>query len=255
MIKPISVDVINEEQSFGNAWYRGLRHIKMFGRPITFGDKKESKYATDVCLIVNLTCNALQEAIDGKFHRQFPTREKMRDGYIHEWDRGFDWKKQGFTYCYEDRAEKYQGYKNQAIYNPDDNTTKIFVPFTIDQWKLTKEDLAQQIATQISSNRNVIDIGNPSIDRSEIPESPPCLRMIQIRLEGIENGIPYVSSRWVFRSRDFGMAFPTNITGILSGIKREVLKPNKAELIQVIDISTSAHVYHGDYNLFDDVKM
>ena len=84
MIKPKSVDVIHESKSFGNAWYRGLRHIKMFGQPITFGDAKEPKYATDVCLIVNLTGNALQEAIDGKFHRQFPTREKMRDGYIHK---------------------------------------------------------------------------------------------------------------------------------------------------------------------------
>ncbi|MFA4870907.1 MAG: hypothetical protein WC623_22100 [Pedobacter sp.] len=246
MIKPKSVDVIHESKSFGNAWYRGLRHIKMFGQPITFGDEKEQKYATDVCLIVNLTDNVLQEAIDGKFHRQFPTRQKMRDGYIHEWDRGFDWRKQGFTYCYEDRVEAYLGY----AFSEQDGE---FKEIPIDQWKLTKEDLAQQIATQISSNRNVIDIGNPSIDRFEIPESPPCLRNIQIRLEGIENDIPYASARWMFRSRDFGMAWPTNITGILSAINREVLIPNKAKLIQVIDISTSAHVYRGDYNLFDDV--
>jgi len=264
MIKPKSVDIIHESKSFGNAWYRGLRHIKMFGQPITFGDAKEPKYATDVCLIVNLTDNALQEAIDGKFHRQFPTREKMRDGYIHEWDRGFDWKKQGFTYCYEDRAEAYQGYRKlkqvykhiefQSASDPSFTVDELR-PFTIDQWKLAKEDLALQISTQISSNRNIIDIGNPSIDRFEIPESPPCLRNIQLRLEGIEDGIPHVSSKWMFRSRDFGMAWPTNIAGILSAIKREVLNPNKAKLNQVIDISTSAHVYRGDYNLFDEVEL
>lgn len=263
MIKPKSVDVIHENKSFGNAWYRGLRHIKMFGQPITFGDEKEHKYATDVCLIVNLTDNALQEAIDGKFHKQFPTRQKMRDGYIREWDRGFDWKKQGFTYCYEDRVEAYQGYKINKItlqhpdFHPDQVPpihTEEFLHMTIDQWKLAKEDLATQISTQISSNRNMIDIGNPSVDRFEIPESPPCLRFIQLRLEGLEDGIPYVSARWAFRSRDFGMAWPTNITGILVAIQREVLNPNKAKLNQVIDISTSAHVYRGDYNLFDDVK-
>jgi thymidylate synthase len=262
-IKPKSVDVIDEKNSFGEAWRRGLRHIKMFGKPIEFGTEKELKYATDVCLIVSLTENALSEAISGKFHPQFPTRQKMRDGYIREWDRDYDWKSQGFTYCYEDRAEAYQGFKKEEIRLqhadfPNNEEmgfdSSIFKNRTIDQWKLAKEDLSSQISTGISSNRNVIVIGNPSIDRFEIPDSPPCLRELFIRLEGFEDGTPICSAHWVFRSRDFGIAWPTNITGILSAIHREVLIPNKAKLNQVIDISHSAHVYRGDYDLFDTVK-
>ena len=74
------------------------------------------------------------------------------------------------------------------------------IPEIIDQWELAKEDLAQQISTGISSNRNIIDIGNPSIDRFEIPESPPCLRNIFTRLEGFEDdGTPVCSAYWLFR--------------------------------------------------------
>ena len=251
----IEPEVIIEKDSFANAWYRGLRHIKMNGREIHFGgidqskENYEKKTAYDSDLTISLTENALQEAIDGKIHPQFPTKQLVLEGYLKEWDRGYDWKKQGFTYCYEDRAEAYQGYKNRG-FSCDD----ILTAFTIDQWKLAKEDIAGQISTGIQSNRNVIVIGNPSIDRYDIPDSPPCLREIWIRWEGFIDDVPVCTTKWIFRSRDFGSAWITNIVGILSAINREVLKPNKCELIQAVDKNHSSHVYFGDRDLMETIK-
>lgn len=250
----IDVDVIKESQSFPNAWWQMVRHIKMYGKKIKFGGidqnkKFEEKIALDADLTVVLRGNALQEAIDGRIHPQFPTKNKVLQGYLEEWKRGYDWRKQGFTYCYEDRAEAYQGFKNPG-FSCDD----ILNAFTIDQWKLAKEDLANQIATQIQSNRNVIVIGNPSIDRYEIPDSPPCLREIWIRLEGFDDGIPLVTAKWLFRSRDVGSAWMTNVVGLLSAIRREVVIPNGCELIQAVDKNMSSHMYHWDWNLFDTVQ-
>jgi thymidylate synthase len=247
----IEPEVIIEKDSFANAWFRGLRHIKMNGREIQFGGvdqnkKFEKKIALDSDLTISLTENALEEAMNGKIHPQFPTKALVLQGYLKEWERGYDWRKQGFTYCYEDRAEAYKGYRTL--------TGKYLDPFTIDQWKLAKEDIAGQIATGIQSNRNVIVIGNPSVDRYEIPDSPPCLREIWIRWEGFIDNIPVCSAKWVFRSRDFGTAWMTNVVGLLSAINREVLKPNKCELIQAVDKSHSTHVYRGDWDLMETVK-
>lgn len=244
-------EVIHEKYSFGNAWYRALRHVLRTHHEITFGGKikgknppqYEKKPAYDSDTIIVLEGNALQEALDCKLHPQFPTKELHKEAYLKEWERGFDWKKQGFTYCYEDRAENYKGYK---IRNSVDDVILI----SIDQWNLAKEDLAQQIETGIQSNRNVIVIGNPSVDRYEIPDSPPCLREIWIRWEK-EN---FVSVKTVWRSRDLYAAWMTNIAGLLKAVMREVIIPNNCKIIQYVDKNHSLHIYRGDIESAQKVK-
>ncbi len=236
----IPVELIKERNSFPNAWARAVTEVMKNGQEITFGgkikDKEqfEIKVAKDMDLGIVLEGNALKEAIAGVLHPQFPTKEMHRDAYMKEWERGYDWRKQGFTYCYEDRAEVYKGYR---IYSKNFETGEDGM--TIDQWALAREDLAQQIATGIQSNRNVIVIGNPSIDRFEIPDSPPCLREIWIRHEG--NGKASVKTLW--RSRDLFAAWMTNIPGLLSAVMREVIIPNNCEMVQYVDKNHSLHLY------------
>lgn len=224
----IQVELIKEKNSFPNAWARAVAEVMKNGQEITFGgkikdkDQYEKKVAKDMDLGIVLEGNALKEAIAGVLHPKFPTKEMHKDAYMKEWERGYDWQKQGFTYCYEDRAEAYRG------------------PLcSIDQWALAREDLVQQIATGIQSNRNVIVIGNPSIDRFEIPDSPPCLREIWIRHEG--NGKASVKTLW--RSRDLFAAWMTNIPGLLSAVMREVIIPNNCEIVQYVDKNHSLHLY------------
>lgn len=260
-------EIIHEKNSFGNAWYRALNHILKTKHEITFGGKVkdkvpvqyEKKKAYDSDTTIVLEGNALKEAIEGKLHPQFPTKEKVKEAYINEWNRGYDWRKQGFAYCYEDRAENYQGYKtkNIALQHSEFNMDQVpsinvntIIPISIDQWKLAREDLAQQIETGIQSNRNVIVIGNPSIDRFEIPDSPPCLREIWIRWE--REDMVAVETNW--RSRDCYGALMTNIPGLLSAVVREVVIPNKCKIIQYVDKSNSLHIYSGDWESAAQVK-
>lgn len=250
-MKGIETDILYEDQSFPNAWVRAMMMNKRNGKVIHFGGGKEIKEAKDISLTVVLEGNALQEALNGKLHPQFPTKERHKEAYIKEWERNYDWRKQGFTYCYEDRCEAYK--IGQDKYEED---------ILCDQWKLAREDLAEQIRTSTQSNRNVIVIGNPSIDRFEIPESPPCLREIWIRFEGFDKStsigqgmIPLVSIETDWRSRDLGSAWPVNIIGLLSAIKREILEPNGAKLLQYRDHSRSLHVYSYDWPLFDAIRQ
>jgi len=199
------VEIIEEKNSFPNSWALAIREVMKNGTEITFGGKikdkeppqYEKKKAKELDLTIVLEHNALKEAINGVLHPQFPTKELHKAAYIKEWDRGYDYKKQGFLYNYENRCEAYLGHNEiNYIYGKGEHNEYLYqrVPFLIDQWKLAKEDLLQQVRTGIQSNRNEIVIGNPSIDRFEIPDSPPCLRSIWLRWDG-KKGIE-VKTEW-----------------------------------------------------------
>lgn len=233
----INIEVIQEKRSFANAWAEAVKRIMNNKHSITFGGKLkeknqyEVKVAYDSKTIIELKGNALKEAIEGKLHPKFPTKENHLREYLKEWERDFDWKKQGFTYCYEARIEKYGDIE-------------------IDQWELAREDLKNQIRTALPSNRNAIVIGIPLIDRYVIPDSPPCLREIAIRYEG--NGICSVDSVW--RSRDCFGALQSNIAGLLTAVIREVMLPTNCRIGTYTDYSRSLHIYKGDWEEAEKVK-
>lgn len=267
------VELIEEKNSFPNAWAQAIREVMKNGTEITFGGKikdkeppqYEKKKAKELDVTIVLEKQALKEAIQGTLHPQFPTKELHKAAYIKEWERGYDYIKQGFLYNYENRCEKYIGHKKSVEYLKHKNFNEDQVPgievesmqpMIIDQWKLAKEDLLQQIKTGIQSNRNEITIGDPSIDRFEIPDSPPCLRSIWIRWDG-KKGIE-VKTEW--RSRDLFTAWMVNIAGLMSAIHREIIYPISHELndcyeiIQYVDRSKSLHIYEYDWDSANLVK-
>lgn len=238
------IENILEKDSFGNAWQRGLSAVLRNNNHITFGDVVEPKRAMEIGLNIELVGNALKEALEYKLHPQFPTKELHKQAYINEWNRDFDWKKQGFLYSYEDRCHAYM-----SSWKRNFNTAEV----SIDQWKLTKEDIEEQIHTGISSNRNVIVIGNPSIDRYEIATTPPCLREIWLRYEGKDTatGKNLISVSTVWRSRDGYAAWMTNICGLLSAVVREIGIPTNSIICHYEEHIKSFHIYHWDW---DDAK-
>ncbi len=221
--------LIVENQNFSNAWAEAVKQVMKNGNEITFGGKLtgknqiERKVAKELEAIIKLEDHALQEAINGVLHPKFPTREKHLDAYVKEWDRGYDWKKQGFEYNYENRCEGYIGFFIDYDTYEDMrwHDKEVFTKRIIDQWKLALEDVINQIETGIQSNRNVIVVGNPSVDRFDIPDAPPCLREIWIRWNR-KNGID-VKTTW--RSRDLFSAWMSNIIGLLSAVHREIIIP------------------------------
>ncbi len=261
------VEIIYEHNSFSNAWARAVHEVMKNGTEIIFGGKikdkeppqYEEKKAKELDLIIVLEKQALKEAINGILHPQFPTKELHKAAYIKEWNRGYDYKKQGFLYNYENRCEAYLGHK--IDYNTFEDMgwhdKETFNKRIIDQWKLAKEDLLQQIRTRIQSNRNEIVIGNPSIDRFEIPDSPPCLRSIWIRWNG-KKGIE-IKTEW--RSRDLFTAWMPNVCGLMDAIQREIVNPVSKELnepyniVQYVDRSKSLHIYEYDWDSANNIKL
>jgi thymidylate synthase len=245
--KNTSVDVIFETNSFPNAWARAVKSVMRYGREIRFGgkilnkDQYEIKVAKEMYLTVIMEGCAIRDIVNLVRHPQFPTKENVLMGYLKEWERGYDWIKQGFTYCYEDRIEAYPSTKIGCSVGGE----------IVDQWKLAKEDLEKQMSDSIQSNRNSIVIGIPYVDRYEIPDSPPCLREINIRWEG-DNRVS-VATYW--RSRDLFSAWMSNIFGLISAVNNEVVIPNNCEIVQYVDTARSLHIYEGDWESADKVKL
>lgn len=250
--------VIVEKQSFARAWQVACEEVMKNGEEFIFGGKIkgknqiEKKTAKELEVTIKLEGNALREAIAGMLHSSFPTKEKHKAVYIAEWDRGYDWKKQGFDYNYENRCEAYIGFfvDIESYEDMGWREKRMFKEIIIDQWKLALEDLINQIDTGVQSNRNVITIGNPSIDRFEIPDSPPCLREIWLRWDR-KNGVD-IKTTW--RSRDLYGALMTNIIALLSAVIREIIVPltikygKTYKISSYSDNSKSLHIYKGDWN-------
>jgi thymidylate synthase len=251
-IRTTTVDVVHEFNSFPNAWARAVKMVMKHGKEkeIKFGgkipekDQYEVKIAREMYLTVVMEGNAIKDIINLVRHPQFPTKENVLMGYLKEWERGYDWVKQGFTYCYEDRIESYP---STMMYDIDEGSKLK----RVDQWKLAREDLRNQISDGIQSNRNSIVIGIPYVDRYEIPDSPPCLREINIRWEG-DNKVSVVT---YWRSRDLYSAWMSNIFGLISAVQREVVIPNGCEIIQYVDTARSLHIYKGDWESAEKVNL
>lgn len=234
------VKVIHESSSFANAWRKALQEVIASGTDIKFGDKKEPKNAREIDCDIVLEGTALKEAIEGKLHPSFPTKELVKEAYLKQWERDFDWEKQGFKYNYNNRCCKHPVSKHLFI----DGESHI------DQWELAREDIWLQKVTGISSNRTLVLVGNVTIDWLEIHNEPPCLICIWIRYEGDNK----ISVKALFRSRDLYNAWMTNVVGLLRTVIREIAIPTGCEIVQYVDKNFSLHIYSGDLESASKVK-
>lgn len=56
-------------------------------------------------------------------------------------------------------------------------------------------------------------------------------------------------------SRDLYAAWNSNMVGLLTMIKREVLEPNNLKLVKVVDFCNSMHIYEADWESASKVKL
>src|SRR5660397_143477 len=57
----------------------------------------------DICSVIEIR----EPFAEPMLHPQFPTKELHVKEYVRQWDRDYDWKKQGFEYNYMDRPVSY----------------------------------------------------------------------------------------------------------------------------------------------------
>lgn len=203
-----------------DAWAQAVNFVMKNGMEIKTEYGPLSK---DICSVIEIR----EPYAEPMLHPQFPTKEMHVKEYLKQWERDYDWKKQGFEYNYMDRLINYPS-RNKDV----------------DQLKAIKELLPQGV-----SRRRQAITWIPERDLF-VKEDQPCLQRLWVR--DIGDGNAEMHCMW--RSRDLYAAWNSNMVGLLTMIKREVLEPNNLNLVKVVDFCNSLHIYEADWESASKVK-
>ncbi|MCZ7372056.1 MAG: thymidylate synthase [Candidatus Methanoperedens sp.] len=209
-------------QAFGlaDAWAQAVNYVMRNGMEIRTEYGPMSK---DICSVIEIR----EPYAEPMLHPQFPTKELHVKEYLKQWERDYDWKKQGFEYNYMDRLINYP--------SRDKN---------VDQLKAIRDLLPQGV-----SRRRQAITWIPERDLF-VKEDQPCLQRLWVRALGDGNA----EMHCMWRSRDLFAAWNSNMVGLLTMIKREVLEPNDLKLVKVVDFCNSMHIYEADWEAASKVK-
>lgn len=253
--EPPTVHII--ANGFPDSWYKAIRECLKYGTLIKrdYGKPVNTK---GVISLIEIN-NPLQEPM---LHPDFPTKELHLREYIKQFERGYDWKGQGFEYNYIDRLINYP---TTEISSRDDGYFKVLrdpITKSIDQIQIIKERISDKIKQGgecLVSNRDLAITWAPERDLF-VNEDQPCLQSIQIFIYSFPsvNGDIIVPGRGEFhvtwRSRDLYGAWNSNLVAITLFLKKEIFEPNNIKIIRVIDICRSLHIYEGDWEAANKVK-
>jgi len=203
-----------------DAWAQAVNYVMKNGMEIKTEYGPMSK---DICSLIEIR----EPYLEPMLHPQFPTKEMHVKEYLKQWERDYDWKKQGFEYNYMDRLINYPS-RNKDV----------------DQLKAIKDLLPQGV-----SRRRQAITWIPERDLF-VKEDQPCLQRLWVR--NIGDGNAEMHCMW--RSRDLFAAWNSNMVGLLTMIQCEVLEPNNLKLIKVVDFCNSLHIYEADWEAASKVK-
>lgn len=221
--------------------------------------------------IVSLT-EIKHPLLEPMLHPNFPTKELHLAEYERQWERDYDWKKQGFEYNYMDRLINYPivelGYSvlekdNKPYYHKSDSVT------FIDQLSEISDKIANRIGKGgecLVSNRDEVITWIPDRDLF-VNEDQPCMQRLQFfvyeypffegSVEHPENNVYYngkAEFHVTWRSRDLYSAWNSNMIGLIKMLMKEVFEPNHLELVRVVDFCNSLHIYEADWESAKNVK-
>jgi len=236
-----------ESNSFPNTWVKSIKHVLREGKKIKFGGKEYLKNAIDTDLVIVMSYKAIQQALNKELHPQYPNKEHALESYIKEFEPDYNIQKR-FPYTYGERCYRYESSMLDSV--ETNGLTVTAIPRMINQIKLSRECLQEQVKGNYQSNRNTICIMNP-VDRIKIPESMPCLQQINIRYEGHNE----VSVKWLFRSHDLYNAWMFNVIALLNMINNEIVKPCGCEIVKLIEYNESMHIYEHNIEEAKKVKL
>ncbi|VVB90160.1 Putative thymidylate synthase [uncultured archaeon] len=203
-----------------DAWAQAVNFVIKHGMEIKTEYGPMSK---DICSVIEIR----EPYLEPMLHPQFPTKELHVKEYLKQWERGYDWKKQGFEYNYMDRLINYPSRGKD-----------------VDQLKAIRELLPQGV-----SRRRQAITWIPERDLF-VKEDQPCLQRLWVRAIGEGNA----EMHCMWRSRDLYAAWNSNMVGLLTMIKRELLEPNNLKLVKVVDFCNALHIYEADWDDAAKVK-
>jgi thymidylate synthase (methanogen type) len=203
-----------------DAWAQAVSFVMKNGMQIK---TEYGPMSRDICSVIEIR----EPYAEPMLHPQFPTKELHVKEYLKQWERDYDWKKQGFEYNYMDRLINYPSRGKD-----------------VDQLKAISELMPQGV-----SRRRQAITWIPERDLF-VKEDQPCLQRLWVRAIGDENA----EMHCMWRSRDLFTAWNSNMVGLLTMIRREVLEPNKLTLVKVVDFCNSLHIYEADWESASKVK-
>ena len=254
--------------------YPPTKHIVATGLPdayaklvktcLTEGAIKRRFYGNPVNALDIISLTEINHPLlEPMLHPDFPTKELHLKEYEKQWERNYDWKKQGFEYNYMDRLIKYPQVLIGSEYY---NKSRIKYSDFIDQLKVIKENITKRIEKGgecLVSNRDQAITWIPSRDMF-VDEDQPCLQRIWFQIyeyptecEGNSRGLIKAGKadfhvEW--RSRDLFAAWNSNMVALINMLNKEIFEPNNLELIRVIDFCNSLHIYESDWEQAKMVK-
>ena len=251
---------------FADAWSKlvktcmdeGALKKRFYGKPVNTYD------------IISLTeiKHPLHPFAQPMLHPQFPTKELHCAEYEKQWDRNYDWKKQGFEYNYMDRLINYPSVDMAMDRNLKERYYRIGSQdlVSIDQLKVIRENIAKRIEKGgdcLVSNRDQAITWIPDRDMF-VNEDQPCLQRLQffvyeypygiLRLHESELVKGKAEFHVMWRSRDGFTAWNSNMIGLTKMLNKEIFEPNNLELIKVVDFCNSFHIYESDWEEAYKVK-
>lgn len=227
----------------------GALKKRFYGKPIN---------TKDIISLIEVN-NPLQEPI---LHPDFPTKELHLGEYIRQFERGYDWKKQGFEYSYIDRLVNYP---ITEIDSRPDGYFKIHrKPYTrsIDQIAVIRDNICNRIKKGdpcLVSNRDQAITWVPERD-AFVDEDQPCLQRVQFFIYSFPEmrGNTIIPGKGEFivswRSRDLYAAWNSNMVALTLFFKKEIFDPNNIKIIRCVDFCSSLHIYEGDWEAAKKVK-
>ena len=256
MSNKVPPTILIQANGLPDAWHKAIKEClkhgalneRFYGKPVR---------TKNIVSMIEIG-NPLHEPM---LHEDFPTGELHLHEYIKQWERGYDWKKQGFEYNYMARLVCYP----RTDINSDSSgyyKVKQLCENTIDQIKIVREKIANRIAKGgecLVSNRDQIITWVPERDLF-IDEDQPCMQRIQIFVYSypkMDGGI-LIPGKGEFhvdwRSRDLFSAWNSNMVGLTLMLKREIFDPNNIKIVRCVDRCSSLHIYEGDWESAEKVK-
>ncbi len=239
----------------------GMIKRRFYGKPVN---------TYDVVSLAEITRPFLEPML----HPSFPTKEMHCAEYEKQWERDYDWRKQGFEYNYMDRATHYPKTNITSVLKEYYNKTPDIYDNGgfIDQLKVLRERISDKIAKGgecLVSNRDEAITWIPDRDLF-VPEDQPCLQRLQIFVYEYPKKPPFEKNHYpplyeksyrgkaefhcMWRSRDLFAAWNSNMIGLIKMMNREIFEPNNLELIRVVDFCNSLHIYESDWESASKIK-
>ncbi len=215
--------IVIEAPTLATAWQSLVKITMRDGviLPTEYGPRSR-----DVCAVTTITFPYAEPAL----HPDFPTGELHLAEYVKQFDRDYDWEKQGFKYTYMDRLTKYP-----SLLERDND---------IDQFK----ELRNQLSKSITRRAQIIT-WVPDLDQAD--DEPPCLQRIWMRRLNATD----VEMHCDWRSRDLFTAWNSNYIAILYMIKKEILDPLGLKMVKLVDFCDSLHIYEAFWDDANKIRM